>query len=171
MSTRTEIANQLNSQSLDTVLPTAFKQVGGPVFPDSRSLTPLLDLVAIANAYRATHLIAYGGVIPNSGTSYTTALTGDGLFDVVAPSTTETITINAISVSNTGGSPITCNLLVGTTLLAVMTVGPTEQLSASQTLSTGLPLTLSKGQTLAAVKVSGTATDIVISASGVKCSL
>jgi len=171
MSERSELANQLNSQSLDNVLPEAFKQVGGRVFPDSRSFQPLLDLVAIVDAYRATHLLAYGGVIPNSGTAYVTTLSGDGLNDVVAPSSTESITINGISVLNTGGSPIACNLLLGDTLLASVTVGPAESIAMSQVMTSGLPLTLSKGQTLAAIKVSGTSTDITINVSAVKCSI
>tara|TARA_R110002012_G_scaffold211793_3_gene382731 strand:- start:150 stop:668 length:519 start_codon:yes stop_codon:yes gene_type:complete len=172
MSERSELANQLNSQSLDNVLPEAFKQVGGRVFPDSRSFQPLLDLVAIVDAYRATHLLAYGGVIPNSGTAYATTLSGDGLNEVLAPAATETIQINALSVTNTGGAaPVVCNLLLGDTLLANVTVGPSESTSLSQLMATGLPMTLSKGQSLAAIKVSGTSADITVNVSAVKCSI
>ena len=172
MSERSELANQLNSQSLDEVLPEAFKQVGGRVFPDSRSFQPLLDLIAIVDAYRATHLLGYGNPIPNSGVGYTTTLSGDGLNDVVAPAATETIQINAISVTNGGGAaPVVCNLLLGDTLLANVTVGPSETTSLSQLLASGMPMTLAKGQTLAAIKVSGTSSDITIHVSGVKCSI
>ena len=167
-----EIGNQLKSQSLDEVLPSAFKQVGGRVFPDALALTPLLDLIRIVDAYRATHTPSYGNVIQNSGEAYAVTLAGDGLTGIVDPTSTEVIKINSISVTNGGGAaPIVLNLQVGDSLLANVTCAPLETVSVSQLVAGLNGLILSKGQSLAAIKVSGTATDMSINVSAVKCSI
>jgi len=172
MSDSNQIGNQLKSQSLDDVLPSAFKQVGGRVFPDALALTPLLDLVRIVDAYRATHTPSYGNVIQNSGLGYTLILSGDSLTPIVEPTSTEVIKINSISVTNAGGAaPIVLNLMIGETMLANVTAAPSETVSVSQLVAGLNGVILSKGQSLAAIKVSGTASDMAIHVSAVKCSI
>jgi len=159
------IGNQLKSQSLDDVLSSAFKQVGGRVFPDLSATKPLLDLVAIVNAYQATHMVAYGNPIPDTGAGYSTTLSGDGLNTVIAPLNNQCVRLNALSVTNGGGAaPIVVNILLGDTLVVNVTAGPNEIIAVPLT---SIPFTLSKGQTLTAIKISGTAADITVNASTV----
>jgi len=159
-----QISNQLKSQSLNDVLSSAFKQVGGPVYPDATSSDSLLDLVAVVNAFQATHMVAYGNAIPDSGTGYMHTLTSDNPEDVVAPLNNQCVRLNAVSVTNAGGAaPIQVNLHIGATLLSAVTVGPSESIA----VLLNNQITLSKGQTLTATQVSGTATDITVDASAV----
>ena len=58
--------DQLKSQSLGVVDPSAFQFVGSTVFPDRTAKFDLNDFVEVIDAYRATHLPTYGQIIPNS---------------------------------------------------------------------------------------------------------
>ena len=80
-----EIRNQLKSQSLAAVLPSAFSDVGGRVFPDEPSLEDQLDLRQIVNAWAAVHAPNYGQPIPQTGGSAST----DGAGEVLEPATNE----------------------------------------------------------------------------------
>jgi hypothetical protein len=161
-----ELGNQLNSQDLDTVLASTFKTVGGRVFPDLRSETGLLDFIAVVNAWRSTHAQAYGGVIPDTGTAYSVSTSStDSPVDLVAASNNEVVVVNAISVTNAGGSaPIAFLVKLGDTVLAAADAVPASSLP----VALQFPVSVSKGQTLTVTATSGTATDLTAHASGVK---
>ena len=61
-----ELRDQLKSQSLGVVDPSAFQFVGSTVFPDRAAKFDLNDFVEVIDAYRATHLPTYGHIIPSS---------------------------------------------------------------------------------------------------------
>jgi len=161
-----ELGNQLNSQDLDTVLASTFNTVGGRVFPDLRSETGLLDFIAVVNAWRATHAQAYGAVISDTGTAYSVSPSStDSPVDLVAAQNNEVIVVNAISVTNAGGAaPITYQLKLGDTILAVGDAVPAD----STAVALQYAISVSKGQTLTVTATSGTATDLTAHASGVK---
>ena len=161
-----DIVNQLKSQSLDEVLATAFKQVGGPVFPDARALASLGELVHIVEAWRATHAISYGAPIPNEGTDYTAApAVVDTPVHLVAPSTTESVIVNAISSVNTGAAPVIGTITLGDgVILATFAATP----GASEPIALPYPIWVTKGAVLSATVTSGTPGDVSIKASAVK---
>lgn len=166
------IANQLKSQSLDDVLSSAFKQVGGRVFPDANSLTPLKDLVAIVDAYRATHLVSYGSVIPDTGHAYMVSPTDVNTpVDVVAPANNEVVKINAISVDNADASAIEWHLTLGDTRLVggSLSGATTAAIPPSELNTSGL--ILSKGQTLRLTATSGQADALTMHVTAVKTCL
>lgn len=66
MSKEFELRDQLKSQALGNVNPSAFQFVGSTVFPDRAAKFDLNDFVEVINAYRATHLPTYGQIIPSS---------------------------------------------------------------------------------------------------------
>ena len=66
MSREFELREQLKSQSLGDVNPSAFRFVGSTVFPDRAAKFDLNDFVEVINAYRATHLPTFGHIIPSS---------------------------------------------------------------------------------------------------------
>jgi len=167
----TTVANQLKSQSLDDVLSSAFKQVGGRVYPDLAAAQPLLDLVAIVGAYQATHLVAYGNAIPDTGVGYSVPLAGDAANTIVEAANNQVIQLQAVSCQNTGSSaPIVCGLYLGDTLLANATVAPSEHVNFGL-FSPNSQINISKGQSLTAIKITGTSADIVVHASTVKSCL
>ena len=161
------VANQLNSQSLDNVLSSVFKQVGGRVFPDSSSTPSLTDLVSIVDAFRATHLLSYGNAIPNTGVGVKVTLSGDASNDIIVTPDNQCLQVNAISVLNGGGAPAACDIFLGETLIARIDLPPSTHVVPPLYL----PLTLSNGQTLTAIKVSGTASDITVNVSTVNTCL
>lgn len=69
-----EIQNQLKSQSIETVAPSAFAQVGNPIFPDSSTVEGLQVLRHVVNSWSAVHAPLYGHPIPQSGA--TNSVTG-----------------------------------------------------------------------------------------------
>ena len=161
-----ELGNQLNSQDLDTVLASTFKTVGGRVFPDLRSETGLLDFIAVVNAWRSTHAQAYGGVIPDTGTAYSVSTSStDSPVDLVAAANNEVVVVNAISVTNAGGSaPIAFLVKLGDTVLAAADSVPASSLP----VALQFPVSVSTGETLTVTATRGTATDWPATASGVK---
>ena len=160
------IVNQLKSQNLDQVLASAFKQVGGVVFPDERALASLGELVHIVEAWRATHAISYGSPIPNEGTDYTAApAVVDTPVDLVAPSATESVLVNAISTVNSGGAPVIGTITLGDgVILATFAATP----GASEPLALPYPVWVTKGAVMYATVTSGTPGDVSIKASAVK---
>ena len=161
------VANQLNSQSLDNVLSSVFKQVGGRVFPDSKSTPSLTDLVSIVSAYRATHLVSYGNAIPNTGSYAKVTLSGNDSNTILAALDNECLKVNAISAHNTGGAPASLDLYIGTTLIQRVELLPATHSPVA--LST--PIVLSYGQALTAIKVDGTSADMTIHVSTVNTCL
>jgi len=164
----TELQNQLNSQTLGDVLPSAFKQVGSNVFPDFRTNADLGFFREIVHSWAATHSPLFGSVVPSTGTAYSvTAASTDVAVDLVAPAAQEVIQINAISVTNGGGAPATVLLKLGSTLLSSVVANPS---SDTPVVMYSIP-TLAKGQTMTITVSSGTATDITGHASGVMSSV
>lgn len=108
-----EIVNQLKNQNYSTVSPVSFKQVGGQIFPDNPALFDVLTLTQIVDGYRATNAPTYGQPIPNTFVIQTTA--GEpGYFPITLnTSANKTYRIEAISVTNTGGSPLTATVELG----------------------------------------------------------
>ena len=53
-----ELRNQLKSQNLSTVSPTAFGEVGGRVFPDNPSIADVNDLIQIVRGGRPVILLS-----------------------------------------------------------------------------------------------------------------
>jgi len=163
-----EIPHQLNSQTLGDVLPSAFKQVGAAIFPDSGTVAGLNAFRDIVRSWAATHSPLNGSVVPSTGTVYSvTAASTDVAVDLVAPAAQEVIHINAISIINGGGAPATVLIMIGEkTLLESIIANP-----AGTTTPTGQAtknLIITKGQSITVTVTSGTATDITVHASGVK---
>jgi len=163
-----EIANQLNSQSLGEVLPSAFKQVGAAIFPDRGTVVGLNAFRDIVHSWVATHSPLNGSVVPSTGTEYeVTAAVVDTPVDLVAPTAQEVVHINGVCIINGGGAPATVVLRLGDkTVIETVIANP-----ASTTIPTSIflpQLILCAGQSLTITVTSGTATDITAIASGVK---
>lgn len=91
-----EVRNQLKSQNLSTVSPTAFGEVGGRVFPDSPSIADINDLIQIVKGWRAVHLPSLGS--PISKSSVITSQNGDGT--ILSPTGAEVFEVSNIQFSN-----------------------------------------------------------------------
>ena len=174
-----EIANQLNSQNLDTVIPSTFNIVGGRTFPDARSSDGLADLRDIVNAYRATHAVAYGNVVPSSGVTYSIQPPNNNVTDLIAPGVNEVVHLNGLSFNNESGTDpasITLQLrgLTGnaTLITSQIGVGPGSNLSWFDLLGVDIPdLVLSAGQSLQLIITGGESEKTTITASAVKSCL
>jgi len=149
-----DIRNQLKSQSLDQVLPNAFKQVGGVVFPDASATINLNDLFQIVNSYRAVHAPSYGQSIPNTG------LTAEGIEDGggLEPSDNEAFKILAIQASNGGGAPVEFTLTIGDVLITAGAIPPAGSVGANE-LPAIFPITIVKGNPIKFTVTSGTSSD------------
>ena len=122
------VQNQLKSQSLDTVNPEAFKQVGGVIFPDSTANMDMAKLVAIVEAFQSVHSPNYGQPIPNSGKKFSRTDTGS----IVTATGNEVRRVIAVSYTNASGAPITLDLeLDNTVIQAGAIVGPAETVVAT----------------------------------------
>jgi len=118
---RDELLNQLKSQNLATVQPSAFRQVGNPVFPDSSALASLIDFGTIVDAFRHVHLPSYGQPIP--ATASTASVVNEG--DVLALTGNQIAMIQAVQVANAGGDPVDAiNLTLNGVIVATFSVGP-----------------------------------------------
>ena len=62
----TDVRNQLKSQDLATLEASSLNTVGGRIFPDNAAVPAVNALVSVADGWRATHAVAYGG--PFGGT-------------------------------------------------------------------------------------------------------
>ena len=91
-----EVRNQLKSQNLSTVSPTAFGEVGGRVFPDNPSIEDINALIQIVKGWRAVHLPSLGS--PISKSCVITEQNGDG--DILSPSGNEIFVVSSLSFSN-----------------------------------------------------------------------
>jgi len=152
-----EISNQLKSQSLGDVTPEAFKQVGGRVFPDASAFDGLTDLVAIVEAYRATHLPSYGAVIPSTGGGFNVAPASlNDSESLVEALENEVYQIQAISIDYVGTGTGDFELYLGDTLLGKGTAftGDPQPLE-SMTNFHIFPLYVSLGQTLRVIQTAG----------------
>jgi len=116
MSKEFELRDQLKSQALGNVNPSAFKFVGSTVFPDRAAKFDLNDFVEVVNAYRATHLPTYGQIIPSSTeittVSVATSENEKTLIDLTGADDTNTVLeVVAISTPFPGDYEMTSGLL------------------------------------------------------------
>lgn len=91
-----EVRNQLKSQNLSTVSPTAFGDVGGRVFPDNPSIDDINALIQIVRGWRAVHLPSLGSPIARS--SAITTQTGNG--SILTPTGNEVFEVQSLAFSN-----------------------------------------------------------------------
>jgi len=169
-----EIANQLNSQDLDTVLPSSIKTVGGRVFPDARSSDGLADLRDIVNSYRASHAVAYGNVVPSSGVSYSIQPANNVETDLIAPGSTEVVHLNALSFNNESSSDLAqIKITIGNAIVtSQLAVPPGENKGWNDLLGYALPkFVLSAGQSLKITITAGESEKTTITASATKSCL
>ena len=169
-----EIANQLNSQNLDTVLASTFSTVGGRTFADARSSDGLADLRDIVNAYRATHLVAYGNVLPSSGVFYAIQPANSTPTNLISPAIQEVVHLNGLSFHNESGStPAEITISVGDAILSSqIIVGPNTNASWQDIIGYNVPnLVLSAGQNLIVNITAGETEKTTITASAVKSCL
>jgi hypothetical protein len=110
---RDELLNQLKSQDLATVNPTAFKQVGDPVFPDLNALGSLQAFGHIVEAFRHVHLPAYGGPIPRS--SKVASIANDG--SLLAMTGSAVAMVQAIQLVNASTDPVEVHINLNGILL------------------------------------------------------
>ena len=128
-----ELRNQLKSQNLDTVLPTAFKQVGGAVFPDITAKADLKDFEQIIHSYRGVHSPTFGVPIPMSG--YTNVDSAN--FNIQPLTDTQVGMLQGLSCYNAGPDDATVSLLLDGVVVA--------QLEAKNfSPPTGIPFILSQ---------------------------
>jgi len=120
------IQNQLKSQSLDTVKPSAFKQVGGVIFPDSTANMDMAKLSSIVEAFQSVHSPNYGQPIPQSSVIATVA----GNETVLTLAGNEVALVSAVTLVNGGGSPMVVQVKVGAMIVAVLSIGPTTTVAA-----------------------------------------
>lgn len=107
-----EIRNQLKSQSLGNVLPTALLQVGGAIFPDDAAVTNMLDFQQIVKAFQAVHSVAYGQ--PIAGTNAVAQGTNQADPMLSTSNDNEVYRIDSVFLANTGGAaPITAIVKLG----------------------------------------------------------
>jgi hypothetical protein len=149
----TEIRQQLRNQSLENLLVSSINTVGDRIFPDDMAVLDMEALQQIVQAWRATHSINYGQVLPNTGVIAEGIADGGGL----EPGNNEVIDVVAISLSNSGGAPVEVSVRLGDLAIINIAVPPTG--TTSSELGAIFPLTLSKGLALKFVVTSGTSSD------------
>lgn len=148
---RDELRNLLKSQDLNTVNPSAFKQVGGVVFPDQAAAFSLADFGSIVDAFRAVHLPAYGSAIPQSAKN--ASVTNDG--DLLAVTGNTVAVVQAVQISTTGTDPATCALNLNGVLVANANADP----AATQPVVLPYPLIVDSAGSLS---VSGSSADLTL---------
>lgn len=119
---RDELRNLLKSQDLNTVNPSAFKQVGGSVFPDQQAAFSLADFGSIVDAFRSVHLPTYGSPIPQS--SKNASVNGDGT--LLSVSGNEVAVVQAIQISTVGVDPSECTVSVNGVVLTLASADPAQ---------------------------------------------
>jgi len=130
-----EIRNQLKNQNFGAVLPSALKQVGDAVFPDTPSIPDQRTLEQIINTWSAIHVPTYGNPIGASSATVTAAgAGGEAEVTVLSAVKSEVFRIQAISLANAGGAaPLVCKILIGDVALTV-------DLTGAPSTSTPFPL-------------------------------
>lgn len=156
-----EVRNQLKSQNLSTVSPTAFGDVGGRVFPDNPSIDDINALIQIVRGWRAVHLPSLGSPIARSATI--TNQTGNG--SILGPVENEVFEVQSLGFSNVDVGPqsiiaqvvnnqtgAVCPININ---LDVATGNSTLILQAGETTSIPLSLILDSNHTLFLAVISG----------------
>jgi len=148
---RDEIQNLLKSQDLGTVKPSAFKQVGNPIFPDQSATLGMATVREVVDTFRAVHSPAFGSIIPQSGKSV--SVIGDS-GQLLALDGNEVARIFILAVSPTT-LPESVTLFVDG--LPYVT-GSTDPLSAVNLLAGMQPLFVDSTQVVTFTAVSATQT-------------
>jgi hypothetical protein len=151
-----QIQNLLKTQSLEAVAPSAFKQVGGVMFPDATANIDMARLVSIVSAFQSVTSPNYGQPIPQ--TSKVVSCTGSET--LLSNTGNTTSLIQAISCDNGGGVPITCDIKVNAVIIHQLVVNPTA--SAFATPLT--PFYIDSNSPLTVAVTSGTASDLTTNA-------
>ena len=151
------VQNQLKSQSLNSVSPSAFKQVGGAIFPDSTANMDMAKLSAIVEAFQSVHSPNYGQPIPQTvsidtvlGTQTLLTLTGN-----------EVARIQSITMVNSGGEPIVAHVKIGA---AVIFVGMIDPATTTPLMTQSAGFYLDSLNTLSISVISGSASDLATTA-------
>ena len=122
----TRIQEQLRNQSLDSILTSAFKQVGGVVYPDAASNSNLKALRSIVDAWRSVHAPTYASVIPSTATKVTHDPTIVGAFETVyAPTANQVVQVQAFEIVNSSVAPVQYQVGVNDVACYIGTVDPT----------------------------------------------
>lgn len=122
----TRIQEQLRNQTLDTIVSSAFKQVGGVVYPDAASNANLKSLKSIVDSWRAVHTPTYASVIPSTATKVIHDPTIVGAFETVySPSANQVIQVQALQVTNSSVAPVQFQVGLNDTACYLGTVDPT----------------------------------------------
>lgn len=135
-----EVRNQLKSQNLSTVSPTAFGEVGGRVFPDNPSIQDINALIQIVRGWRSVHLPSYGSPIARS--SAITTQNGDG--SILSPSSNEVFNVQSLAFSNVdvGAQVIVAQIISPLGVACPININPDPAAGSSA-------LTIGPGETLA----------------------
>lgn len=121
----TRIQEQLRNQSLDNILSSAFKQVGGVVYPDAASNSNLKSLRSIVNAWQSVHAPTYATVIPSTSTKITHDPSIVGAFETVYnPTSNQVIQIQALQIVNSAVAPVQFQVGANDTACYLGTVDP-----------------------------------------------
>jgi len=152
-----QIQNLLKTQSLETVSPAAFKQVGGVMFPDATANIDMARLVSIVSAFQSVTSPNYGQPIPQ--TSQVISCVGSET--LLSNTKNTTSLIQSISLTNGGGVPITCDILVGSAIVAQFVANPS---STTVGLSIGSSFYLDSANALTVSVTSGTASELTTTA-------
>jgi len=150
----TEIRQQLRNQTLEALLPASINTVGDRVYPDDMAILDMEALTQIVQAWRATHAVAYGQVIPNTGAIAEGIASGGGL----EPLDNQIIDVVGVSCANGGGTPLEITIGLGDLIVFAGAVAPNGTLTSTE-IGAIFPLTLSKGLSLKFNVTSGTAGD------------
>ena len=152
---RDEIQNLLKSQDLGTVKPSAFKQVGDPIFPDQAATQGMATVREVVDTFRAVHSPAFGSIIPQTGT--TVSIVGDS-GQLLALNNNEIARIFIVSVSPTTLPESVTVFVDGQPYVT----GSTDPLAASNLLSGQQPLFVDSNQVVTYTAVSATQTVSIV---------
>jgi len=150
----TEIRQQLRNQSLEDLQVSSINTVGDRIFPDDMAILDMEALQQIVQAWRSTHSVNYGQVMPNTGVIAEGIADGGG----VAPGDNEVMDVVAIDCANSGGAPIEFTLSIGDLAVFSGAIPPNGGITSSE-LGTLFPLTLAKGLSVKLTVTNGTASD------------
>lgn len=95
-----ELRNLLKSQNLDTVQPTAFKQVGGAVFPDRLASRDLQDFDEIVKGFRSVHIPYFGHEIPSTNGYSESSISSATTTKILTPNVNESIVVKALELTS-----------------------------------------------------------------------
>ena len=158
----TELQNQLKNQTLDSLLPSSIKTVGGVVFPDQKADMNLEAFDSVVRHWQSVHVPSYGQPIAGSFASVSV----DGSETILTPATNQVARVQNITFENQGGaSPVIVNLVLGTTMIATgLRIDPATIVPLTNDILGIFPLFLDKSQPLSVLVTGGTAADLVTEA-------